>query len=207
MSEKTNDEKQKLREKQRIAQHKMPVWKTMLLSLSVILMIGGGGVRGYSYLTSDPPPETVRKEVPNDEPGNKGLALFPGEEPRSFAETDTPPDESPVEVESEVVSNPMDDWSGAVFKLGFSFFAGFCIAYALKMFMKITLIFVGVVLIAVIVLQSSGAIDVDWSAIAGHFDSITEWIRANLGGIKEFLTGQLPSAGSAFAGMFVGFRK
>ena len=54
-------------------------------------------------------------------------------------------------------------------------------------------------------LEYAGLIEVHWSAVEGRFDSITPWIEQQTGGFRAFVTGQLPSAGTALAGLVVGW--
>ncbi|MGA2496330.1 MAG: FUN14 domain-containing protein, partial [Tepidisphaeraceae bacterium] len=98
-----------------------------------------------------------------------------------------------------------DQWSPPIFRFGFSFFAGFCIAYALRTVLKVGLFVAGAVLIAVLALQYAGLMNVDWNSVAGNYDSVAAWLRGQCGSFKDFLTGHLPSAGSAMAGLVLGF--
>jgi uncharacterized membrane protein (Fun14 family) len=50
-------------------------------------------------------------------------------------------------------------------------------------------------------------ITVDWSAMAGHYDSVLGWLREQTGTFTQFVQGSLPSAGMAAFGLVVGFRK
>lgn len=101
----------------------------------------------------------------------------------------------------------MDRISPAVFRLGFSFLVGFAIAYALRTFVRISLVAAGLLVLALFGLQYFGVIDVNWTAMEGHFDRARDWLAANTRTFGDFVTGQLPSAGSAVAGFVVGVRK
>jgi len=120
----------------------------------------------------------------------------PGEgeesEPRSAADAEGEPDVL---------------WPGAVFRLGFGFFVGFCIGYAARMFMRLSFVAIGVVLLALFGLQYAGLISVDWTAMSEIFDRVAVWLRPNLAGFKNFITGTLPSAASGLGGLIIGLKK
>jgi hypothetical protein len=47
----------------------------------------------------------------------------------------------------------------------------------------------------------------DWTAIQAHFDRLVATLREEGGQFKTFITGNLPSAGMAGAGLFTGFKR
>ena len=91
--------------------------------------------------------------------------------------------------------------------MGFSFFVGFSIAYALKTFVKISIIAIGMMLLALFGLQYAGVITVDWSAMEGHYDSIVAWLGTQTDTFRTFVTGYLPSSAMAGLGLVAGFKK
>ena len=93
------------------------------------------------------------------------------------------------------------------FRLGFSFFAGFCIAYALRAFLKLTLLAIGLVLLLLLGLQYAGVIEVDFSAMGEHYDTAVGWLRTQVTSFHQFVTGYLPSSATAGLGLFAGFRR
>ena len=45
------------------------------------------------------------------------------------------------------------------------------------------------------------------TSIEGHVRDSLAWLQGEAGAIKHFVTGYLPSAGAAAAGVFLGFRR
>lgn len=117
--------------------------------------------------------------------------------------TATPEGEPAGEV--AVQAAPDDPWSPAIFRMGFSFFVGFAMAYALRSFAKVTLFSAGVFFLLLFGLQYAGLVEVKWTAMADRYDGIQAWLKAQVGGFQAFVTGYLPSAGAALAGLGLGF--
>ncbi|MDX9911951.1 MAG: FUN14 domain-containing protein [Phycisphaerales bacterium] len=114
----------------------------------------------------------------------------------------------PAEGEAGAASNGAEHAiSPAIFRLGFSFIAGFAVAYALRAFVKMTLIVLGAGVLLVAGLQYAGLVSVDWGAIASRWDGVSAWVHDNTRSFLGFLTGQLPSAASGVAGLAMGFRR
>jgi uncharacterized membrane protein (Fun14 family) len=176
---------------------RLPRWKKALLVMSVVVMLVGLGLQGYAY--------AVRPSAPSQAgprpPGTTGLVspkgLQPQPPPGETETTDVLPEQTP----------PSADWYPAVFRLGFSFFVGFCIAYALRTFLKVSLVAVGLVLLALFGLQYAGVIQVNWSAMEGHYHALAGWLVEQTATFRKFITGYLPSSTSAALGLLVGFRK
>ncbi len=100
-----------------------------------------------------------------------------------------------------------EDWSALLFPLGLSFVVGFAMGYALRQFLRLALLIAGCVLLGVFGLQYAGVIEVDWSSMEEPFETVRGWLAEQTDGFREFINGKLPSAGSAGAGLWVGFRK
>ena len=99
-------------------------------------------------------------------------------------------------------------WAPLLAKGGLSFFLAFCIGYALRTFLKGTMLVVGVVALAIFGLQKAGIIgEIDWSRAQGYWDSLTENIGEQFESLKSFVTGSLPSAASGTVGLVAGFRR
>lgn len=98
-------------------------------------------------------------------------------------------------------------WSPFFMKGGFSFIIGFAVGYAVRTFLKMSLLITGVVALAVFGLSYAGLVDVDWSTISGLFDDAMARVRAEAGHFKTFVTGSLPSASLAAVGLLLGFRR
>ena len=98
-------------------------------------------------------------------------------------------------------------WSEAIFKYGFSFFVGFAMGYAVRSFLKLALIFVGVLAICLFALDYAGFVTVEWEAMDKAFSGLMERVKTQVSGFRSFITGSLPSAGLAATGLYAGFRK
>lgn len=129
---------------------------------------------------------------------------LPGSTPPDTQEPGAPEGGDPAQaVEGEVT----DPWSPAIFRMGFGFFVGFSMAYALKAFAKITVVSAGIFFLLLFGLQYAGLVEVKWTAMADQYDTLQEWLKAQLGGFQAFVTGYVPSAGAALAGLALGFMR
>lgn len=99
------------------------------------------------------------------------------------------------------------DWSPAIFRFGFSFVIGFAIAYALRWAIKTALLVAGILALFVLGLQYFGIVDVKWGLVQNQYDDAATWISQQTKSFSAFITGALPSAASAAAGLIAGFRK
>ncbi len=107
----------------------------------------------------------------------------------------------------EQESSTINKLSPAIFRVGFSFAVGFAIAFAARTFVRLTLIVVGVFLVALFGLEYVEVVTVNWDKMQGHYDSFAASARGSFGGFSEFITGRLPSTASALGGLVIGFRK
>ena len=101
----------------------------------------------------------------------------------------------------------LDDWSGPMTHLGFSFVAGFSLGYALAFFLKATALVAGVFLLMLFGLQYVGVVAVNWLDIQGYYDSLLAWVQPHAGSFQDFIASNLPSSGMAALGIFTGFKK
>lgn len=97
--------------------------------------------------------------------------------------------------------------SPATAQIGASYLGGFLLGWAFRRFLRIAAMLVALVLACIGVMKASGWIDVDWSALEGQVSRTVQWLHGEAQGLKDVLTGFLPSAGAAGAGSFFGFRK
>lgn len=91
-------------------------------------------------------------------------------------------------------------------RLGFSFIVGLAVGFALKLAFKIALLVLGVMLLAVFVLQYAGFAEVDWSNVQYQYDGGADWLSAQGGDLLDFMGRNLPSATSFLAGLALGFK-
>ena len=99
------------------------------------------------------------------------------------------------------------NWVALAAYMGFSFFVGFAIGFAVKTFLKIMFFVVGTMLLVLFVLQYNGMIHVNWASFEGSYNALITWISPHLGGLKNFITANLSSAAMAGLGLFWGLRR
>jgi len=213
----------------------MALWKKALLAGSIVLMIAGGVMSATSDGGDAPDvAATANREAPvttappSDPtlPSPHGLSsgftsddtavdlpdilknLPIGE--RTPGPTDAPPPSSPDAPDTTgntSGSTTAPAWQPAVFRLGFSFFVAFAIGFALRTFVKLTLLVAGVVLLCVFGLEYAGVLSVNWEAMSGSWDGIAAWLERQTSSFYDFVVGKLPSGAAAAGGLFVGFRR
>lgn len=99
------------------------------------------------------------------------------------------------------------NWVALAAYMGFSFFVGFAIGFAVKTFLKIMFFLVGTILLVLFFLQYNDMIQVNWMGFEAVYNNIIDWITPHLGGLKNFATANLSSATMASLGLFLGLRK
>lgn len=182
---------------------KLPFWKKALVAASLLVMLIGAALQGYAHIRADNAP--VAEDRTASSTHTNSNSAFPA---RGFL-PNAPSSQSPDQPATSSTRSPdgLEAYAPAVFRLGFSFFVGFCIAYALRTFFKISIAAIGFILLILFGLQYAGILQVDWHAMERHYDSAAHWIGNQLGSFKQFITGQLPSAAMALSGLVVGFKR
>lgn len=113
----------------------------------------------------------------------------------------------PVPANTELPGDAGALFSEAFFlKLGFSFMIGLAMGFALKVAFKIALFVMGLILLALFLLQYHGVIDVDWSGFEVHYDTWIDWLSAHAGVFFGFVGDNLTSAASFLAGLALGLK-
>ncbi len=102
---------------------------------------------------------------------------------------------------------PATATSPALFRFGASYLAGFFLGWFCRKSIKMGLLLAGAAAIIVFFLQSTGKVNLDWSAIQAHISQSLAWLHGELGALKHFVTGYLPSTGAAVVGIFMGARR
>ncbi len=97
--------------------------------------------------------------------------------------------------------------SPTVAQMAGSYLGGFLIGWAFRRFLKLAVVLIGFTLACIGALKTTGWIDLDWASIEGQISGLMRWLHGEAEGLKNLLTGFLPSAGAAGAGSFFGFRK
>lgn len=192
----------------------IPLWQKLLLGVSVVLMLGGGAAYGYSKFVAKKPAPHATTSGGGTTPGSNtdlpdGLVsgFGPGSNTPGGTRAGSGTSSGEAPANQTEIQTALDTWSPAVFRLGFSFFAAFAMAYALRQFVKVTVVVVGAALIGLFALQYFKLITVDWSLVEGKFDSLAAFLKDQTQSFTKFVSGYLPSATSAAAGAFIGFRK
>ena len=103
--------------------------------------------------------------------------------------------------------NDLQEWSGPLMQLGFSFVAGFSLGYALAFFLKLTLVIVGGLLLALFGLQYVSLVEVNWPGIQAYYEAFVAWMQPRAGSFREFVISNIPAAGMAGLGLLLGLRK
>lgn len=98
-------------------------------------------------------------------------------------------------------------WPQSVFRVGFSFFVGFVVAFALRMFLKIALLAAGFMLLCLFGLQHAGLIEIKWKAMEEKYNTGAAWMREQTSSTSSFLAGYLPASGAGALGIAAGLRR
>ena len=97
--------------------------------------------------------------------------------------------------------------SPAVVGIGGSYLGGFFFGWAFRRFLKMAALITGGLLTCIAVLEDTGWIDLDWTAVETHISHAIAAAHQGAEGLKHILSGYLPSTGAGAVGMFFGFRK
>jgi uncharacterized membrane protein (Fun14 family) len=94
-----------------------------------------------------------------------------------------------------------------IFRLGFSFLVGFCLGSFLRATMRLASIAIGFWLAMTLLLSYYGLVVVDWQAVDGLWDQFVGNVENEWSNFQSFLTGSLPAAGLAIAGLAAGLKR
>ena len=100
-----------------------------------------------------------------------------------------------------------DPASRGMFRLGFSFIAGFCLGTFLRATLKVATIAIGFWLFLTFLLAYFDLVHVDWQAIDQLWNRFAGHVSQEWGSFQSFVTGSLPAAGLAGLGLFTGFKR
>jgi len=176
---------------------RMALWKRACVLASVLLM--GVGV-ALPFLLPEPAPAQTQTQTQAQTQGEAG-DLPPG------AQGLAPTAPLPEDAATPDADDGTSEISPAMFRLGFSFFVGFAIAFAVRSFIRVTLAVVGLYLLLTFGLEYAGLLEVRWGAVAERYDSLAAWLDAETESFKAFITGRVPAAAAALAGLGIGFTR
>ncbi len=207
----------------------MAAWKKAVVALSLVLGIvgaaSGGASSGRSASTPDASSASMSAFDGEDVagPGALGASSLTAADPESSAARSAgggaQPDgftasgsaggttiigdgSTPPEPETAPL------WAPLLAKGGLSFFVAFCVGYALRTFLKGTMLVIGGVALAIFGLQKAGIVgEIDWAVAQGYWDDLTAGVGRQFESLRAFITGSLPSAASAGLGLVAGFRR
>ena len=97
--------------------------------------------------------------------------------------------------------------SPAVAGIAGSYLGGFFIGWAFRRFLRMAALMAAGLLACVAVLENTGWIDLDWTAVETHISHAIGAVHQGTEGLRHILSGYLPSTGAGAVGMFFGFRK
>jgi uncharacterized membrane protein (Fun14 family) len=161
----------------------MPRWKKVTVAIALLTAIGGAVA---SFATGDAPVTTggsgtmtgLSSTLVEGAQGQVTTAV-PGEEPAAKG----------------------------VFRLGFSFLAGFCIGSFIRATLKVAAIAFGFWLFLTMVLSYYGIVVIDWNAMQSLWSRFAGNVEQEWGSFQRFMTGSLPAAGLAATGLVIGLKR
>lgn len=161
----------------------LPRWKKVAVGVGLAVMITGGVLSLANGAAPTPSPTGGT---------GSGGALAVGLVP------DTP---------TSGGSTAAEPASKGVFRLGFSFVAGFCVGSFVRAMVKVAAIAFGFWLLFTMLLNYLGVMHVDWTAIEGLWDRFADAVAREWGDFQTFMTGSLPAAGLAATGLAIGLKR
>ena len=110
---------------------------------------------------------------------------------------------SPTKAEASTAAKPT---SPALFRFGASYIAGFFFGWICRKSIKVGLMVAGAAAAVITVAKATGLIELDWASLQAHISQSLAWLHGELGAVKHFLTGYLPSTAACCVGIFMGAR-
>ena len=160
---------------------RMPRWKILAIAAAAALLVLGITLG----LTAEPTPPTAGG------PTTPGTAA-------SFVET---------EPGATGAGAQQPSWSAGFTRMGLSFFVAFAIGLALRTFLRVTLIFVGVLALLMIGLEYIAFITINWETIDESWNGFASRIGDDFEHLATAVTGRLPQAGLGGLGLVAGLKK
>jgi uncharacterized membrane protein (Fun14 family) len=163
----------------------MPRWKKIATSIALTATVTGGVI---TLITGDATPtDTVT--------GN-----LSGLNATLIAEQGGNGTESSATAAAEPASK-------GIFRLGFSFIAGFSIGIFLRAVLKLAAIVLGFWLIVTFLLAYAELMTVEWDQIDALWNQFVGSIESEWGNFQAFMLGSLPATGLAATGIVIGLKR
>ncbi len=160
----------------------MLIGAAALVVLGLVLTLVGGG---------EPPPRS-ELNTPTGAGTGTGAGAFVGQDPNAPG-AKAPPPESP--------------WGPGFLRMGLSFFVGYAVGAVLRAFLRLSLLFIGVIVLIHVGLAHLGMITVHWDQVERLWSAFTARVASDFGDLRTVLTGSLPQAGLGAMGLFAGLRR
>jgi uncharacterized membrane protein (Fun14 family) len=184
----------------------MPAWKKGALIVAALVMALGLGMQLFASATSEPAPAATASGSAGGGSGDLARGFAPTEDGPGIDFDIDGEGEQPAEAAPED-QHPMEVYSPAIFRLGFSFFVGLAVAHALRTLMKATLIGAGFLILGLMGLEYADFITVNWTLIEERYETFGAWAGDQFESMQAFATGALPSVGAASVGAVMGFKR
>ena len=181
---------------------------------AAVLLVSGLLLQGYGAMRGAAPAGTERSRLiaENGRRGGGALTLQPAgalvdDRGARRQPAESPPASTQRSSESPGSDDLVEKWSPAMIRGGFGFFVGFAIGLALRIFLRLSIVFIGLNLLLLFGLSYMGWLEVHWETIGSQFYQWKLSLEEQFTEFKTFISGSLPTVGLSGAGLFTGFRK
>lgn len=173
---------------------RLSAWRKLLAAVALVIGVAGLMLQGITYFSGAPA---------NEGPGMSTQSL----QPKTYLDGNG--NILPANPTGEVPATGIEigDWSALFMKLGFSFFVGFSIGYAVSAGLRLAIFTAGVIFLLLFGLQYAGLVSVNWHGMESWYDALIAWLKPHIGSFREFIASNLPASGLAATGLFVGFKR
>jgi uncharacterized membrane protein (Fun14 family) len=168
-----------------------PLWKKLLLTVSLLVTLGGGVLWGLSAMEAKTQPTTA--------PSNGDWSRVPVG--RSFlpstAEIST--------AAAEQIEDWRAQWGPGLVRFGISFAVGFMAGFAFRQFLKTLAILLAVGVVALIGLSLTNVINIDLSEASTKYEGTLSWLGEQATRVKDTVISRVPATVAGVLGFVVGF--
>lgn len=95
-------------------------------------------------------------------------------------------------------------WSWSALGTGIGCLLGFVVGAAVRLFLKLGLMLMGVIALVLFGISSIGWIDLPWDTLAETTEALGGWFTRQTAELHTALTGMLPSSAASGVGLFAG---